>query len=236
MSGATTGRDGVVSVVIPVFNGEDRVADAIGSAIDEGSIVGEIIVVDDGSTDGTIDVVGRFPGVHLLRQANAGPASARNAAIRASSGEYIAPLDHDDLFVPGRLEVMVSALEDAPGAAYAVGRQKLVIESGEPLPYWLPSTDERDLDRFRNEHATGMMLARRWAFELVGNFDETFTGAGEDVDWIFRCIELGHTSVALEEFVTIRRMRGDNLTMDKSANQRAMLQILQRRARRRRVQ
>lgn len=235
MSGDGTDREGAVSVVIPVFDGEDLVADAIGSAIEQGPIVGEIIVVDDGSTDGTVDIVRRFPQVRLIQQQNAGPASARNVAVLASSGEYVAPLDHDDLLAPGRLDRMVAALEDEPEAAYAVGRQELVIEPGCPLPYWLRSTDPSDLDRFRGEQGTGLMLIRRRAFDTVGLFDETFTGSGEDLDWIFRCIELGHTSVVLDDVVTIRRIRGDNLTADESANRHAMFQVLQRRAHRRRT-
>ena len=236
MTRAGASLDGAVSVIIPVYNGQAMVAEAIGSAIEQGPIVGEIIVVDDGSTDDTVGVVRSFSDVRLIQQSNAGPASARNAAIRASNCEFIAPLDHDDLFTPDRLDLMVAALESDPGAAYAVGQQDLVIEPGSPLPYWLRSTDPTDLERFRNEHATGLMLIRRHAFDTVGFFDETLTGAGEDLDWVFRCIELGLSSVAIDEFVTVRRMRGDNLTTDEAAMRRAMFEVLQRRARRRREQ
>jgi len=236
MTGIGASREGAVSVVIAVYNGEAMVAEAIGSAIEQGRIVGEIIVVDDGSTDDTVEVVRSFPNVRLLQQSNAGPASARNTAIRASNCGFIAPLDHDDLFTPNRLDRMVAALESDPDAAYAVGQQELVIEPGFPLPYWLRSTDPTELEHFRNDHATGLMLIRRQAFNSVGYFDETLTGAGEDLDWVFRCIELGLSSVTIDDFVTVRRMRGDNLTCDASGMRRAMFEVLQRRAHRRREQ
>lgn len=236
MTSAGVVRDRAVSVIIPVYNGQAMVADAIGSAIEQGRIVGEIIVVDDGSTDDTVEVVRSFSDVRLIQQSNAGPASARNVAILASNCEFIAPLDHDDLFTPNRLDRMVAALENEPDAAYAVGQQDLVIEPGSPLPYWLRSTDPTDLEHFRNEHAIGLMLIRRQAFDTVGFLDESLTRSGEDLDWVFRCIELGLSSVAVDAFVTVRRMRGDNLTTDESGMRRAMFEVLQRRARRRREQ
>lgn len=84
-------RVGLVSVIIPVFNGEDRVADAIDSALAQGPIVREIIVVDDGSTDSTSATVERYPEVVLRRQANAGPAAARNLAIGLATGTSSRP-------------------------------------------------------------------------------------------------------------------------------------------------
>lgn len=228
-------RVGLVSVIIPVFNGEDRVADAIDSALAQGPIVREIIVVDDGSTDSTSATVERYPEVVLRRQANAGPAAARNLAIGLATGAFIAPLDHDDLFTPGRLELMVTALEAEPEALFVVGRQQIVLERGVPLPFWLRSTEPDELERFRFEHGTGLMVMRRAAFDIVGPFDESMVEGGEDVDWVFRCHELGFVSAVVEDIVSIRRMRGDNLTMDEEKTHRAMFRILQRRAQRRRV-
>lgn len=223
-------------MIIPAFNSEDCVADAIESALAQGPIVHEIIVVDDGSTDATAEVVRHFSGVVLIQQTNAGPAAARNAAIGVSTGEFIAPLDHDDLFTEGRLEVMVDALEKDPDALFVVGKQQMVIEDGGPLPFWLNSTDPSELERFSGEHGTGLLVMRRKAFDIVGLFDETMTVGGEDVDWVFRCHELGYSSVMIDDVVTVRRMHGGNLTMDESKMQQAMFTILQRRAQRRRAQ
>ena len=98
-----------VSCVIPVFNGERFLAAAIDSVLAQSLSEIEIIVVDDGSTDGTRDVLDRFGArVVYIHQANAGPASARNNGIRHASGEFIAFLDSDDLWHPEKTVIQLS--------------------------------------------------------------------------------------------------------------------------------
>jgi glycosyltransferase involved in cell wall biosynthesis len=223
-----------VSVVIAVLNGERLIAEAIESALAQTLVPHEIIVVDDGSTDETAEVVMRYPSVRLIRQANAGPAAARNAAIRVASGEYIAPLDHDDLFTPDRLRVMVKALEAHPEAPYVAGKQRIEVLPGTPLPDWLKSTDPSELERLQVERGTDLILMRRSAFDHVGFFDESMTSGGEDVDWVFRCAELGLVEVEVHDEVLIRRLHGRNMTMDEDGMKRAMFAILRKRAQRRR--
>ncbi|HET7763756.1 MAG TPA: glycosyltransferase [Burkholderiales bacterium] len=102
----------LVSVVIPAYNCADFIGDALDSVLDQGYPALEIIVVDDGSTDATCDVVARRgSGVTLVRQANAGAAAARNIAIARSRGQYLAFLDADDLWLPGKLRLQVDHLE-----------------------------------------------------------------------------------------------------------------------------
>ena len=94
-----------VSVIIPVFNGERTIAAAIDSALAQefgGEI--EVMVVNDGSTDATATVLEAYRGrVTVLDRVNGGPAAARNAGVRASHGEYLAFLDADDIWLPGKL-------------------------------------------------------------------------------------------------------------------------------------
>lgn len=93
-----------ISVVIPVFNGADFVSRAIESVLSQSYPATEIIVVDDGSTDSTLEVLDEFEGlIHVLKQANHGHASARNAAARVATGEWIAQLDADDFWSPHKL-------------------------------------------------------------------------------------------------------------------------------------
>lgn len=103
-----------VSVVIPAYNVAACIERAIHSALDQSLQPAEIIVVDDGSTDATVDLVSRLgrhePRIKLLRQAvNAGPAAARNSGIRSATGEWIAILDADDAFLGDRLRYLVEA-------------------------------------------------------------------------------------------------------------------------------
>ena len=104
-----------VSVVIPAYNTEQFLAETIRSVLDQTYGDYEVIVVDDGSSDGTLGVARSFePGVKVLSQPNGGPASARNLAIRDARGDYIAFLDSDDLWTKDKLEEQVAFMERNP--------------------------------------------------------------------------------------------------------------------------
>jgi glycosyltransferase involved in cell wall biosynthesis len=103
-----------VTVVIPAFNAELHIAEALRSIRDQTLREVEVIVVDDGSTDGTLREAGRFAGeldLTIVRQANAGPAAARNAGIRLARGRYCAFLDADDVMLPERLAAQAALLD-----------------------------------------------------------------------------------------------------------------------------
>ncbi|MFL5578382.1 MAG: glycosyltransferase family 2 protein [Gemmatimonadaceae bacterium] len=111
---------GLVSVVIPAFDAERWIGAAIESALAQTHPDVEVIVVDNGSTDGTVDVVGRMPGVRLVRCAIRGPSAARNAGLDAARGEFVQFLDADDLLAPDKVERQLAALR-ATGADIAWG-------------------------------------------------------------------------------------------------------------------
>ena len=103
-----------VTVVIPAFNSEQYIGEALLSIRDQSLREFEVIVVDDGSTDGTLDVADNFKAtldIKLLKQGNAGPAAARNAGIRRASGRYCAFLDADDVMLPERLAAQLDLFE-----------------------------------------------------------------------------------------------------------------------------
>jgi glycosyltransferase involved in cell wall biosynthesis len=107
---------GLVSVVIPCYNAAPYVAVTIDSALDQQGVNVEIIVVDDGSSDGSGDVVAsRFPGVLLYRTDNRGPSAARNYGTERCNGEFIQYLDADDLLAPRKLETQMRALRQSNG-------------------------------------------------------------------------------------------------------------------------
>lgn len=105
-------REPLVSVIIPAYNCADFISNALDSVLDQDYPALEVLVVDDGSTDGTCDIVARHgSAVTLIRQANAGAAVARNEGMRRARGEYVAFLDADDLWLPGKLRLQVEYLE-----------------------------------------------------------------------------------------------------------------------------
>lgn len=105
----------LVSVIVPVFNGARYVAQTLESARHQTHRNLEIIVVDDGSTDDTVDALERHrPFIQYIRQENAGQGAARGAGIRRASGDYIALLDADDLWLPQKLEIQVAVAQRHP--------------------------------------------------------------------------------------------------------------------------
>ena len=124
VSGAGAGSPRpLVSILVPAFNAERWLPDTIRSVLSQSWSPLEIIVVDDGSTDGTAEVAASFAptGVTLLQQSNCGAPAARNRALRASTGDYIQYLDADDLLAPDKIERQVRMLEDSPRGCVAVG-------------------------------------------------------------------------------------------------------------------
>jgi len=113
----------IVSVVIPLFNKKATIERAVRSILDQGVENVEIIVVDDGSTDGSPDLVESLAlaNVRLLRQPNGGPGSARNTGVKASKASIVAFLDADDEWLSGFLRAAVDALETSKAVAYACG-------------------------------------------------------------------------------------------------------------------
>ena len=105
----------LVSVIIPVYNCKRFVAEAVQSVLDQNYPHKEIIVVDDGSTDGTLDILRGFgDAIHLIAQKNGGPPVARNNGLRAVSGDYVAFLDADDVWTQGKLATQVAHLDVHP--------------------------------------------------------------------------------------------------------------------------
>lgn len=105
-------QSGLVSIMMPAYNAEGYIGQAIESVLAQSYTQWELVIVDDGSTDRTAEVASRYtdPRIKLLRQGNGGEASARNTALRNMQGEFLAFLDSDDLFLPDHLESTVGYL------------------------------------------------------------------------------------------------------------------------------
>src|SRR5712672_3418309 len=117
----------LVSVVIPAYNCARVIGDALDSVVDQNYPALEVLVVDDGSTDETCDVVARYgSAVTLIKQRNAGAAVARNEGMRRARGKYVALLDADDLWLPGKLQLQVDYLERNPDVAMSCTRWRLL--------------------------------------------------------------------------------------------------------------
>jgi len=198
----------IVSVVIPVHNGERYLADAIDSVLAQAFHAIEIIVVDDGSTDRSGVIARGFgPPVQVHRQENGGTAAARNAGVGLARGDFLAHLDADDLWTEGRLVRQIEAFEEQP---------ELDIVSGHLRQFFSPELDEEIRDRIANPtepmpgHHLGAMLIRRSVQEIVGPF-ETCWKIGQDMDWYLRgVVEKGLRMLMLPDLVLLRRLHETN--------------------------
>ena len=187
---------GVVSALIPVFNGEGFLGAAIESAVDQHEPSLEVIVVDDGSTDSSADIALQHSGVTVLKQANGGIGAARNAAVANSKGDLLAFLDADDLWPLGRLAALKRALASQPEVDAVFGQ---VVQFGEGREDTAPERAQ----------LAGTMLIRRRAFDRVGPFSESLK-VGEFIDWWARAQEQGLQYTSIPEVVLRRRIHTTN--------------------------
>lgn len=190
---------GRVSIITPLYNRAKYIEEAINSALHQGYDDIEIIVVDDGSTDGGDKIVESLssPQVRLVRHpdnANCGQSKSLNLALNLASGEFIAILDSDDIFLPGKLINQVRYLNDNPdvGLVYGMG---FGIDSNGNQIYEILSPDHQepsDPNRILLDcyfHLPVGSLVRRSVYEQVGGFDESLR-AGQDHDMLVRMAEV----------------------------------------------
>ncbi len=198
-----------VSVIIPVYNGEKYVVQALESVFSQDYLPFEVILVDDGSTDTTAQIIGKYDKVQYIYQSNQGVASARNKGVASSHGEIIAFLDSDDFWPLNRLAVSVRYFQQHPEVGYVLGKQMMFVEPGCAVPAWIKA---EWLAEPQDASNTGVLVARRVTYERVGLFNKDYKG-GEDTEWLVRASEVGVPMARLQEVVLHRRIHGGNLSI-----------------------
>lgn len=187
-----------VSVVIPCYNAGELLHEAVASALAQTHADTEVVVVDDGSTDpATQRVLGEIAGprVTVIRQANAGPAAARNRAIAAATGEYILPLDADDRFDPSYAAKALAAMQADPslGIVYC-DAMKFGAESG----IWqLPAFSLREMAVDNVIFCSSLFRKADWA--AVGGYRESLRHGMEDYEFWLRLLALGRGVAKIPE-------------------------------------
>jgi hypothetical protein len=195
-----------ISVIVPVFNSEKYLGEALESVLAQAEKILEILVVDDGSTDRSAEVARSFPKVRLLRQENSGPASARNRGIAEAKGRWLAFIDGDDLWAPTAIDRLLRPFESDPGTEMTIGRMRAVSEKvrredGE-LEFLGPAS---------SNFGFGVSLIRREVFERVGPIDSSYQ-RGEDTEWCARARENGVRIQLIEDVVLYNRRHTLNMT------------------------
>jgi glycosyltransferase involved in cell wall biosynthesis len=220
-----------ISVLTPVYDGARFLADALASARAQTWPAAEIIVVDDGSRDDSAAIAAATPGVTCIRAVHAGVAAARNRALAAAHGDFIAFLDADDLWTADKLEVQVGHMLEHPELGFTFTAQEVMLEPGVARPFWLRAAD---IGRPLPFIGTGSMVMRRSVFELVGSFDIARQSA-EDTDWVVRAIAAAVPMALLPHPLLRRRIHGANLSADLPLHQRELFALLRAQIARRRA-
>lgn len=220
----------LVSVVIPVFNGERFLREAVQSVLAQEYSPLEIIVVDDGSTDGTATVARSLPEtVRYLHQTNQGPAAARNRGIEHARGSLIAFADADDLWPEDKLELQLPCLIRDPKIDIVLGRiQQVLLSEMVDGP-----TQSSQFAEPAFSVNLGSAVIRKSVFERVGLFDETMRYS-EDVDWFMRAREGGAAIVTIDAVTLFYRQHEQNMTRGKSTSELNVLKALKKSLDRRR--
>jgi glycosyltransferase involved in cell wall biosynthesis len=200
----------LVSVVIPAYNCAKFLAETLDSVFAQTYRPIEVIVVDDGSTDHTVEIVRAYPDVRYFYQENQGVSVARNVAIAAAQGEFIAFLDGDDIWKPDKLNIQITYMLDNPNVGITGTKALNFLESGTEVPAWFKP--ERDLGEPTVIIPSTVVVCKS-VFTQIGDFSSTYR-ASEDTEWLCRAKDAQISIVTIPEILTLRRFHGSNLSWE----------------------
>jgi glycosyltransferase involved in cell wall biosynthesis len=214
----------LVSVVLPVKNGERFLAQAIQSVLDQDYRPLEIVVVDGQSTDASPQIARSYEGVrYVLQSGELGLSRARNLGIAESRCDYIAFINCDDLWEPAKLSAQVRYLLRHPEAQAVVTRATFFLEPGCSVP---PGFRSALLEGDYMALLPEALLARRSLFDRLGGFDETLTIC-DDIDWFARAQDENVTVAVLPDVLVHRRVHDSNLAYRRSSAKAVNAEMLQ---------
>lgn len=199
-----------VSVIIPVYNGSRYLAATLDSVLAQTHPLHEIIVIDDGSTDSSAEILQSYGDrLQVVRQGNQGVAAARNVGLARATGEFITFIDQDDLWPADRTRILVDALRARPEAALAAGKVEFLYQRPEP-----PDPTE-NLGTQHREWLLGSLCVRADLFRELGPFNVN-VGYGDDTDFMLRRAERKVVTGYLQEITLIYRMHESNTSIDRA--------------------
>lgn len=225
----------LVSVIMPVYNGADLIRDAIESILAQTYRDLELIVIDDGSKDDTAAVVESIedPRIRLVRQENQGVAASRNNGVALARGPIIAFLDHDDAWVPDKLERQLAMMEET--GAVIVGALMTYIGPRGPLRAHAGEITDHQQERIKDARLMpfppSSMIVRREALEQAGPFDAELvrnTGPIDDLDMVAKVARLGRV-VTYPEPLGYYRVHGSAASFTKFFEMQRGTRFLQER-------
>lgn len=222
----------MISVLIPAYNAENYIAEAINSVLRQTHRAFEIIVVDDGSIDETRRVVESFSSaIRYFHQENCGAGRTRNRCVELASGKFLAFLDADDVWLPDKLELQMREFEREGSLDVVFGMVRQVFQRNWEQRFSEETVAEWELLK---GYSQGTMLIKRDSFLKVGTFPEKNT-VGEFIDWFLRARETGLKMKLLPDLVMLRRIHQTNVGIRRRAEVKSYVRILKESIDRRRT-
>ncbi len=213
----------MISVIIPVYNGERYLAEAIESVLAQTFRPIEIIIIDDGSTDGSANIAKRYTlPVRYYFQPNSGLGAAQNQGIFLTRGSFVAYLDSDDIWVQDKLTQQMSAFN---------AKSNLDMVFGHVEQFLSPELNEKSQtfpghgEEIMPGYSTGTMLIKRDSFLRVGLFDTQWR-VGDFIDWYSKAMEQGLKSLMMPDVLMKRRIHINNMGIREHKHQTDYLRIL----------
>ncbi len=200
----------LVSVILPVYNGERYLQETLDSIREQSYPRLEVIVVNDGSTDGSLDILKVAQPDVLLDIENGGVAKARNIGLQHASGEFICFIDQDDLWEPGKTSLQVAAMRANTEHMYGICQQQFFVKDGEQLPAWC----KQDwLDEPKEGVLPSALMIRRQFLNHFELFDESMP-ITSDVDMFFRLRDQKIPFFDIQQPLVKRRVHKFNQSSD----------------------
>jgi len=236
-----------VSVILPIYNVEQYIAEAINSVLAQTYTNFELLAIDDGSTDRSIEICQQFtdPRIKIIHQRNRGLAGARNTGIRHAQGEYLAFLDSDDLWLPEKLEKHVAHLEDSPTVGVSFSRSAFVDQKGKSLGLYLMTEIEQELTlrRMLCRCPVGngsTVVIRKEVFEAIRfhdnlhgtvedfYFDENFRRSEDFECWLRIAIATSWQFQGIPDALTLYRVNLESLSTDLHKQLQSWEQVIEK--------
>lgn len=222
-----------ITVVIPAYNAAWCVRRAIDSVLAQSWSDYELVVVDDGSTDDTADVLAAYGAqIKVVRQTNAGLSAARNAGIKAAAGEWVAFLDADDWWLPEKLAAQMALIAREPDIGFCSTSARIVSPDGEQLELWSDGGLHGNIlaDLFgANAGVAGSgsaVLARRDLLTRCGGFDTTLRSV-EDIDMWMRLAAISTYACVPEALACILRAPG-SMSRNREVMRESALRVMKK--------
>jgi glycosyltransferase involved in cell wall biosynthesis len=212
------------SVIVPVYNGQRYLRETLESLVNQDYNSLEIIAVDDGSNDSSAEIIQSFESIKYVHQENQGNAVARNQGIALSTGDVIALIDQDDMWVPGKLSIFCEYFTSHPEIDFATAKHRMFLSDDVEVPAWCRNDV---LNQDLVDYSPGSIVFRRRLFDRIGPFDQTLV-SGHDTDWVLKVKDSNTPMAVLPDVLLLKRVHEANQSSEVTRVHSELLEVFRR--------